>query len=251
MIESRYFFFPRKELASTPADYGVTFEEVWFQSSDAVKLHGWRLPGGGEITWIWFHGNGGNISYSLEHAMMVRSRLRINNFLFDYRGYGLSAGKPTERGTYLDARAALDHVLGRPDVDPDKMVYFGSSLGAALAIWLATQHPPYGLIVEGAFSSAQDMAKLAMPWLPVHLLVRHKYNSVPRIANLTCPTLVIHGEHDETVPLEQGRKLYDAASGPKRFYTVPGASHSDTYLAGGEAYYQVIGEFLASLPQGS
>ena len=247
MIESRYFFFPRPELLSNPAEYGMEYEEVRFQATDGVRLHGWYFPGGGDVTWIWFHGNGGNVSYFLEHLMMLRNHLRINLFLIDYRGYGLSEGKATETGTYRDAQGALDYVLGRSDVDPNKVIYFGQSLGSAVAIWLATQRSPYGLIVEGAFSSAQDMAKLAVPRFPIHLLVRNKYNSLSRITSLTCPILVLHGELDETVPLSQGHKLYDAATGPKSFHTVRGGGHTDTYLVGGDDYYQAIAEFMASL----
>ena len=111
MIDRQFIFFPEKELPETPAQWGLSFEDVHFTASDGVKLHGWYVPGSGEVTWIWFHGNAGNISHRLENLMLLHRNLDVNVFLFDYRGYGLSEGQVSEEGTYRDARGALDYLL--------------------------------------------------------------------------------------------------------------------------------------------
>ncbi len=247
LIERRFIFFPEKELIGDPGHWGLSFDDVNCRAGDGVSLHGWFVPGEGEVTWLWFHGNGGNISHRLEDLTLLNSRLGVSIFLFDYRGYGRSGGKPSEKGIYRDATAALDHVLSRKDVNPERIVYFGRSLGAAVAVWLASWRRPYGLILESPFASVADMAKIAYPRLPIHLLVRGKYDSLSKIGGISCPLLVLHGDRDEIVPISQGRKLYEAASGPKSFYAIEGAAHNDTYIAGGEPYFQALGDFIGSL----
>ena len=247
LIDKQFIFFPEKELRGSPAQLGLSFEDVEFQAGDGVRLHGWFVPGDGDITWIWFHGNAGNISDRLENLMLLHNHLGANIFLFDYRGYGRSGGRASEEGTYRDARGALDYVRSRQEVNPAKIVYFGRSLGAAVAAWLATQHSPHGLILESPFTSVKDMAKRAYPGLPLYLLVRTKYDSLARIGDVTCPVLVLHGDRDETVPFSHGKKLFDAANEPKRFYSIAGAGHNDTYIAGQEPYFRAMADFLKSL----
>ena len=247
MIDRRFIFFPDKELKETPAHWGLTFEEVRFQASDGVKLHGWFVPGKGDITWIWFHGNAGNISHRLERLMLLHGHLGVSFFLFDYRGYGRSEGRPSEKGTYYDARGALDYVLSRPDAKVQKIVYFGKSLGSAVAVWLATQRQPDGLVLESPFASVKEMAKRAFPRLPLHLLVGNKYNSLSRIGEVFSPLLIVHGEEDDVVPIAQGRKIYDAAREPKSFCPIPTAGHTDTYIMGKDRYFQAMGDFVTSL----
>ena len=247
MIERRFIFFPERVLQGTPAHWGLGFEEVYFPASDGARLHGWFVPGNGEVSWIWFHGNAGNISHLLENLMLLHTNLGMNIFLFDYRGYGLSQGRPSEKGTYRDARGALDYLHSRQDIAPQHIVYFGQSLGSAVAVWLATQQQPAGLILESPFASVADMAKIACPRLPLYLLVRNKYNSLSRIAQISCPLLFLHGDRDDIVPLSQGRKLYEAAAGAKTFHIIPGAGHNDTHIIGREPYYKTLAVFIASL----
>ena len=247
MIEKRYIFFPRSQMVGNPSDLGLSYKEVRFKTEDGVELHGWFVPGTQEQTWIWFHGNAGNISYLLENLALLHHHLSVNFFLFDYREYGTSDGKVSEAGTYLDAQGARDYIVSRQAINPDKIIYFGQSLGSAVAIWLATQREPYGLIIEAPFSSMRDMAKRAFPRLPVYLLVRTKYNSLDRIGGLKCPLLVLHGDQDEVVPISQGKKLYEAAKGPKHFVEIPGSGHCDAYLLGPETYIRALSDFMATL----
>ena len=249
LIERRYIYFPEKELVGTPAEWGLPFEEVHFPASDGIRLHGWFVPGRTEVTWLWFHGNGGNISHRLEDLMLMHRHLGVSFFLFDYRGFGLSEGRVSEEGTYRDARGALDYLSSRGDVSARRIVYFGRSLGSAVAVWLATQHRPSGLILESPFTSVKDMAKIAFPHLPLYLLIRTKYDSMSRIGDVSCPLMILHGDRDEIVPIAQGRKLFEAARDPKSFYTIAGAAHNDTYIVGQEPYFRALADFIASLSE--
>ena len=245
-IEKRFVFFPTAEISQTPAAVGLAYEEVFFTTGDGLRLHGWFVPGSGDVTWVWFHGNGGNISHRVEELDSLRRKLGINQFIFDYRGYGRSEGTPSEEGTYQDARAVLAYLHSRPDVAAGKIVYFGRSLGAAVAVELAAIYPPLGLVLVAAFTSVGDMAQLMFPYLPVRFMVKGHYDSLRRIRQVRSPLLVMHGDLDITVPLSQGEKLFRAANAPKRFHLLTGVGHNDTYKAG-QGYWETLDEFLAYL----
>ncbi len=245
-IEKRFVFFPTAEISQTPAAVGLAYEEVFFTTGDGLRLHGWFVPGSGDVTWVWFHGNGGNISHRVEELDSLRRKLGVNQFIFDYRGYGRSEGTPSEEGTYQDARAVLAYLHSRPDVAAGKIVYFGRSLGAAVAVELAASYPPLGLVLVAAFTSVEDMAQLMFPYLPVRFMVKGHYDSLRRIRQVRSPLLVMHGNLDTTVPLSQGEKLFRAANAPKRFHLLTGVGHNDTYRAG-QGYWETLDEFLAYL----
>ena len=253
-LEKRYIFFPTSEIENTPDQAGLVYEDVYFATEDGLELNGWFIPGDEDVTWLWLHGNGGNIGHRVEELAMINRRLKVNQLIFDYRGYGKSTGKPTEQGTYLDSRAALAYLGSRSDVEPDKIVYFGRSLGAAVAVELAANHPPLGLTLVSPFASMGDMARVAYPFLPVHLLVRNRYDSLNLIRQIHRPVLILHGDQDETVPFTQGQKLYQAANPPKQFQALPGARHNDTYyggINGGSVYWDALADFLNALKDGS
>ena len=163
VIERMFIFFPEKAMTGTPGVWSLDFDDVYFNAADGVELHGWFVPGVNPVTWLWFHGNAGNISHRLDNLSLLREQLGVNVFLFDYRGYGQSQGEVSEEGTYRGAEAALDYVLSRQDVDPDKIVFFGRSLGGAVAVELATKRPPFALIMESPFTSISEMAKRVIP----------------------------------------------------------------------------------------
>ena len=247
-IERRFLFFPTKEITYTPGQVGLDYEEVFFLTEDGMQLHGWYVPGRTDLTWLWFHGNGGNISHRVDEVAMFNHRLGVSQFIFDYRGYGKSQGRPTEQGTYRDARAALEYLRARPDVATDRIVYFGRSLGSAIAVELAASQPPLAMVLVSPFASVSDMARLTMPFLPVRWLVGKRYDSLAAIGRVDRPLLILHGEQDETVPVSQGRKLFEAANSPKQFRLLAGAGHNDTYSKGGAAYWDALTEFTAELP---
>ena len=180
-----------------------------------------------------FHGNAGNIGDRVLHAELLTAA-GFDVLLFDYRGYGNSGGRPDEQGTYRDARAALRWLLSRPDVDRARLLYLGESLGGAVALELALEHPPAGLVLLSAFTSVRDMARRHYGVIP-NAVVPDAYPSLRLIGALRAPLLVLHGEDDMIVPLEHGRALFDAAPEPKRLHVVRGAGHNDVVsLAGRE-----------------
>jgi len=254
--EKRFLFFPEREVAGTPAQAGLQYEDAYLTTADGLRLHGWFLPAPPHIagpnaqTWLWFHGNGGNLGTRIGQLEQAHHLLGVHQFIFDYRGYGNSQGRPTERGTYLDARAALEHLKSRPGVNPERIVYFGHSLGAAVAIELAVQHPPAGIALVAPFSSIKDMAKLTLRLPMLSWLVNGHYNSLRRIRRVRAPLLVLHGELDEIVPHWQGIKLYQAANRPKRFVTLHGASHNNAQYVAGHILAQALVDFRNGLAVG-
>jgi fermentation-respiration switch protein FrsA (DUF1100 family) len=247
-ILERFVFFPDPVLIGTPADIGLGYEEASVATDDGVLLHGWFVPGSRKETLLWFHGNAGNISHRLDNLRLLHDRVGVNVFLFDYRQYGRSTGTASEAGLYTDARAALAYLGKRADVDPTRIVYFGRSLGSAVAIDLATEESPFGLVLETAFVSMREMAGTLLP-SQLTILVPAAFDNIGKIARLPAPVLFIHGDRDEIVPYEHGRRLFQAAPRPKAFYTVRGASHNDTYLVGGETYFRHLRDFIDSLPR--
>jgi fermentation-respiration switch protein FrsA (DUF1100 family) len=247
-FEHSFIYFPSRDLVATPRKWQLPYEEVRF--GEDGRLHGWFIQGSNPVTFLWLHGNAGNISHRLEWLHTLYSRLGVNVLLFDYQGYGLSAGRPSEENSYEDARQALAYLRSRTDVDPERIVYYGKSLGAAVAVQLATEARPYRLVINAAFTSIADMARLHYPFLPIGPLIRTRYASIDKIEHVTAPVLVVHGAADEIVPLAHARRLYEAASDPKRLLVIDGAGHNDLLPTGGLRYLDALNEFCA-LEEGS
>ena len=167
MLERQFVFFPMPRVERTPADLGIPFEDVYFETNDGYRLNGWFIPapaggvvgdrGNAEVTLLWFHGNAGNTGHRVDDLALFHHLLGVKVFIFDYRGYGNSQGKPSERGVYRDSRAALAYLMDRSDVDSNRIVYYGRSLGAAVAVELALNHRPQGMVLYSPFTSLADM----------------------------------------------------------------------------------------------
>jgi fermentation-respiration switch protein FrsA (DUF1100 family) len=244
-IEERLIFHPSATIARTPRQAGLEFEEVFFTARDGVRLHGWFVPHRrARSTLIWFHGNAGNISHRVDNIKLLHDKVNVHVFIFDYRGYGRSEGRVTEAGTYLDGEAAVEHVRQRLGADADNIIFFGRSLGAAVAAEIATRFDSQGLILESPFISVAEMARVVMPFLPIGTWLRTRYDVEAKIKAVRVPLLVLHGDRDEIVPFSQGKAVFDAAPQPKKFFSIAGASHNDTYIVGGESYFQQLGDFV-------
>ena len=245
MLEEKFIFFPDPTVDVTPKDAGLAFDDTFFTTGDGVRLNGWFVPyPGAQTTLLWFHGNAGNISHRLENIKLLHDKVRINVFIFDYRGYGRSEGRVSEEGTYRDGEAALKYLSAREDVDRKGIVFFGRSLGAAVAADLATREECLALILETPFASIREMAKIAFPFLPIGPLLRTRYDVMEKIGRIKAPLLVLHGDRDEVIPFEQGRRVFEAAPQPKEFYAIRGAHHNDTYIVGGEPYFAALKDFI-------
>jgi fermentation-respiration switch protein FrsA (DUF1100 family) len=244
----RLIFHPERQMAWTPRHLGLSYEDAAITTADNVRLHGWYVAGRRRETMLWLHGNAGNISHRVEILRLLHDALGVGLLIVDYRGYGQSEGSPSEAGLYEDARAALAYLRRRPDVDPARLVYFGQSLGSAVALNLAVEDPPFRLILENPFTSIRAMARALFP-APFALLAPSVFNNLSKIERLRTPLLVIHGDRDEVVPFEQGKQLFAAAPEPKTFYEIHNAGHNDTYLVGGEEYFERIEKFLEEPPE--
>ncbi len=222
--------------------------QVELFTEDGLRLWGWFLPPAGRgdgAAVIVFNGNAGHRAHrsSLAEAL---SESGLSVLLFDYRGYGGNPGRPSERGLAMDARAAVSGLVSQPGVDPERIVYFGESLGAAVALGLAQEVPPAALVLRSPFTSLADVGALHYPYLPVRLLLRDRYPSFERIGALDAPVLVVAGSEDGIVPPSQSRRVYQAAAGPKRLVVIPGAGHNDPELLAGE---RLVGEVLRFLEE--
>lgn len=240
-------YFPSREILETPADAGLGFDELEFQTRDGERVHAWWIagqrPSRGHV--LFCHGNAGNIGGRvLDAALLAGAGFDV--LLFDYRGYGRSTGRPDELGTYRDARAARAALRRQSGVDRDRVFYLGESLGGAVALALAVEHPPRGLILQSTFTSIRDAARALHPFIPA-ALIPDAYPSLRRIGRLSAPLLVLHGDRDETVPLDQGQALFEAASERKRIRVFGGLGHDDLVERAGREYAHEIADWAASL----
>ncbi|MCP4576467.1 MAG: alpha/beta hydrolase [Deltaproteobacteria bacterium] len=168
---------------------------------------------------------------------------KIQVFIFDYRGYGKSNGTPSEAGLYLDGQAAYDFLTTIKHIPPEKIVLFGRSLGAAVAIELSLKRQIRSLIIESAFTSTKEMAKTMVLFKVFAFFFPSHFNNLEKITLITVPKLIFHGEKDEIVPFSMGQKLFQTAHQPKYFFPIKGAGHNDTYLFGGKAYFETLATF--------
>jgi fermentation-respiration switch protein FrsA (DUF1100 family) len=241
LIQRKLQYFPATSPVPLPrGKHYRDLEEFTVTTSDGVRLVGWYWQGQRPVTLLVFHGNGGHRGHRIEWLESMHS-LGLGICVIDYRGYGGSDGSPSEEGLYRDAEAALGWLKSR---QTGSIVYFGESLGSGVATELALRFPPAALILESAFTSAVDIGQKAYPFLPVRLLMKDRYESLRKIGKISAPLLMIHGEADSLVPVENGRTLFEAAAEPKEWYGVPAAGHNDLQWVGGKGYLERINQFL-------
>jgi len=249
LFEERFIFFPDIAYGGgdKPEDYGLRAEEVFLTSADGARIHGYWAPAPEAAhTILLFHGNAGNLSHRLDNVAFLH-QLPANVLAIDYRGYGRSAGSPTEEGVYLDAQAAYDYVTRERSIPPSQVVAVGQSLGVAVAVDLATQRSVSAVILEGGFPSARRVAQRAI-WLPgIAYVIRSKFDSAAKLKNLRIPVLVAHCRQDSVLPFSLGEELYAAANQPKTFVAYPGPCHEPLFHADPTDYATRLRDFLGSL----
>lgn len=246
LMQSRLLYRPVRAVTSTPAERGLDFEDVAFETEDGLTLHGWYVAtADAPFTILFCHGNAGNVMHRIDTLVLFRD-LGVNCFVFDYRGYGRSEGGPTEIGTYRDARAAYDWLTRTQGVPAERIVLFGRSLGGSIAAHLAAHVEAGAVVLESAFTSYADIGASLYPFMPVRLFARFRYDTRAHLADVRCPVLVVHSRQDELVPFEHGRRLFEAARKPKRFVEITGG-HGDGFLTSGDVYRNAWIEWLNSL----
>jgi fermentation-respiration switch protein FrsA (DUF1100 family) len=245
-LQRRLIYFPTQSIQ----DVNVALpgaEEVQFDTDDGLMLDGWFLPrtAGGEATVIVFNGNGGNRGGRAPLALALASR-GYGVLLFDYRGYGGNPGRPSEDGLLADGRAAVAYLESRSDVDQTRIVYFGESLGAAVAIATARYRSPTVLVLRSPFTSLPDVASVHYPFLPTSLLLVDRYPNESIVGDIDAPILVVAGSDDRTVPSSQSERVFEAAQVPKGLVIISGADHNDESLSFGTELVDEVAAFIES-----
>ncbi len=226
-IERSLLFAPAKFPEGNWRPAKLEFEDVRFTAADGTRLHGWFVPHDDPRAVVLFaHGNGGNITHRAEMLRALHDRIHVAVMIFDYRGYGRSEGSPDEAGILADARAARTWLAKRAKTKESDIVLFGESLGGAVAVDLAADGAR-GLVLDSTFSSLPDVAAWHFPWLPVGALLQTRLESAAKIGKYHGPLLEFHGDRDQTVPIQFGRRLFAAANEPKQFVVMPGIDHND------------------------
>ena len=252
LFEERFIYFPSRQIEATPDSLGLEHDEVFLDASDGTRVHGWFLPAFPSrrppYTVLFCHGNAGNISGRLDRSLLLHSKLGLDVFFFDYRGFGRSVGRPSEEGTYRDAVAAHRYLVEERGIARERLILHGESLGAAVAIELSLRKDAAALVLEAPFTSIADMVRVAYPLLtPFTSFVRTRYDNLKKIPEVSLPLLLFHGRRDPVVPFEQGEALFRAAREPKTFVAVENAGHADSFLAGEEAYWNAWKSLLQTL----
>jgi fermentation-respiration switch protein FrsA (DUF1100 family) len=222
-------------------------EDVHFTADDGARLHGWYVPHPAPRASILFsHGNGEHVARLAPTLALLRERVAVSIFAWDYRSYGHSRGKPHEVNLLADARTAQLWLAQREGIRPEDVVLYGRSLGGGVSVGLASDHAVRGMVLERTFADLVDTAEYHFPWLPVRRIMRNRYPSIERISRYHGPLFQSHGTADEVVPFDMGRRLFDAAATPnKQFFIVEGGMHNSPQP---DEYYDALVKFLDSLP---
>jgi alpha-beta hydrolase superfamily lysophospholipase len=242
--QARFIFQPSPVVDVTPGDLGVTFTKVALPIGGG-QLAGWWVPSAPQAaTLLYLHGNANNVGANAQEVVRFHGA-GLNVFIIDYRGYGESTGgPPREKLVYEDAERAWTYLVAERRISPATIVIYGHSLGSAVAVDLASQHPEAGaLITEGVLTSIPDVAD-AMGvgmLLPVRLIVTERFDAISKIGSVRVPTLILEGESDRPM---MAQRLYDAARDPKQLALIPGGGHEDSAEMNPTAYFAALNGFL-------
>jgi len=247
-MQSRMLYLPGvsgRTLTVTPTDVGMDYQDVFIETTDGVTLHGWFVAGRSSQVLLFFHGNAGNISHRLDSIRQFQD-LGLSVLIVDYRGYGQSEGRTTERGIYRDADAAWQYLIEDRGIVASDIIVFGRSLGASVAARLAAQQQPLGLIVESSFTSVPDIAQDFYPWIPARWLSRLSHATREYVRDVKCPILVVHSRDDEIIPFRHGEAIFASANEPRTLLAIRG-THNDAFLTDVRAYIGGLRAFLSGL----
>lgn len=257
-IQDRLAFYPIQQHVQSPADYGIAAQEHTVPTRDGNELDAWLIQGDARpqpFVLLYSHGNAGNLSHNLASLRQLQA-LGLSVFIYDYRGYGGSTGSPDEAGLYMDAEAAYEYLRDTLGVPADRVILYGRSLGGAMAVHLATTRPARALILESTFTSAVDVGAEVDRYLPVRLLVRHRFESLERLQNHelknaagdALPLLIVHSRPDSVIPFAHAPRLLDAArTSRKTLVALDAGGHNDAFLVSRNKYERAFVQFLNGL----
>ncbi len=246
VFEPRFAFFPTAGESVTPHEFGVEHETLSIATRDGERLRAWALAHDAPRAMVvYFHGNGGNLSVWAPILAGI-ARQEYSVLAFDYRGYGLSTGRPTERGLYRDVDAVIERFWSgsRPRAP---VVYWGRSLGVAMAAYAATVRAPDGLILESGFPDVWSLVRATPPLVLFAPFLTYRFPSARFLRRVSVPVLVMHGDADSVIPFSQGRALFERVTGRKQFATIRGGDHNDLAPPDPRAYWEAVDAFSASL----
>ena len=236
---SRFLFSADKEVISNPAEQGLDYNEVWFDTKDEIPIHGWSIPGHADMPLIiFFHGNAANISHFVD-ILRYFNEMGFSTFIFDYRGFGKSQGQVIrEEDLYVDGRSAIDYLRNK-GWQPSQMIFYGHSMGAAVSLQMGLETPPAAVVLESPFTSMSDIAWHTAPityaligWWAIDA----EFDNFNKIRELSAPLVIFQGCKDKIVPPIMAQRLYEHAREPKAIYFIPKAGHSNLFQDGGEKY---------------
>lgn len=247
IFQAKLLFFPDRVIVDTPRSAGLDYDSVTLITKDNIKISAWYVPapsGGNDRGTILFcHGNAGNISHRIE-LIKIFHDLGLNVLIFDYRGYGESEGKPSEKGMYRDVDAAWDFLIKTKNTPENRIIIVGRSLGGAIGAYVAQNRNPKGLILDSTFVSVKDLGAELYRFIPVRWMSRFSFNTVKFLRNVSVPVLVIHSRNDDVVPFHHGQRVYESAQGEKSFLEISGL-HNDGYLTSSNKYTEGIDSFIS------
>lgn len=227
LLQRQLMYLPETDMGP-PALYGLHDTRVFkIKAADDTALTGWYLPArDGFPTILYFHGNAGHLGHR-SHKFTAFHEAGFGVLAVSYRGYGDSAGSPTEQGLYADARAALQYTRDVLHIAPQHMIFYGESMGTGVAVQMATETAPAALVLEAPYTSVEARSQELYPYMPVSLLIRDRYHSLDKISTVHAPLLIFHGDDDRVIPVRHGRTLLAAANAPKEGVFFPGIGHTD------------------------
>jgi uncharacterized protein len=244
-LEPSLAFYPTAGEDAPPSDLGVEHVVLTIETTDGDSLRAWKLihprP---RAQVVYFHGNGGNLTIWAP----ILARIAQQGFsvlAFDYRGYGASTGRPTERGLYRDVEAVVQSLWAAAPARP--VIYWGRSLGTVMAAYAATIRPPDGMILESGFPDARSLARTSPALAVLALFSTYRFPCAEFMQKVAAPVLVIHGDDDHVIPFELGRDLFERIAGSKDFFTIHGGDHNDVIPRDPEAYWQAVHRFSEGL----
>lgn len=248
-IGNKLFYYPTQNGPATPATWGFRYRQIKFQSKDGTNLHGWMIAphhNKSKGTVVFSHGNAGSIGYHLGFVMWL-AKAGYQVMMYDYRGYGKSAGKAGRQGMIEDARAAIAYATNEAATTKTPVISYGHSIGGVKSVAAIARAKPAGLkvvVIDAAFASYREMARLIGGRLAEEL-VTDDMAPVKLIAEISpLPLLVIHGRKDPVVPFSQGLKLFKAAAQPKTLFEVKEGMHGDCLSRDKGAYRKQMLDWL-------